>query len=352
LFDLHLCPTCLAAAGSTSAAASSSLTAGLSALSNPFKIRLSRAAEEGSGLKDYSPNMVLIEPLASMSQIEDFLWPRVMGGGASAATAAAAGGAGADDPRSRQAAAAAAATAAAAGRPEASVNAAAARASAAAAAAATEAAAAAAAAAAGGSRPGSGGGGRRGRQAASEKQPIPQRRLTRAQARLAAEAEVLGQGTAAAEEQEEQAGDPAAEARRQLAAVAAAEAAVAALAAAEREALMEEEMLVGGADGEEGERVVIWVAACACQLCQSPACPRGSRCWHHCYLPLVGGPPPVLSCPEASDPPQSCCPALPALQSMMRMRRWRGIMWRERMKSTMKRVSEAQRLSYPYCCCL
>ncbi|EFN52034.1 hypothetical protein CHLNCDRAFT_54617, partial [Chlorella variabilis] len=60
------------------AAASGSLTAGLSALSSPLKMRLSRAGDE-PGLRDYSANMVLIEPLASMSQIEEFLWPLACG---------------------------------------------------------------------------------------------------------------------------------------------------------------------------------------------------------------------------------------------------------------------------------
>ncbi|KAL4436702.1 hypothetical protein ABPG75_003841 [Micractinium tetrahymenae] len=236
----------------TTSGASSSLAAGLAALSNPFKIRLSRAGDE-PGLRDYATNMVLIEPLASMAQIEDFLWPRVMGGGG--ATAAAAGAAGADDPRSRQAAAAAARSAGGAAPAEPSVNAAA-RANAAAAAveaaaaAAAEAAAAAAAAASRNSQPGDGG--RRGRRPASREQPIPQRRMTRAQARLAAEAEVAGQGAGSEEEQR-------AAMQRELevaqaAAARAAEAAAAALAEAERQAMMEEEeMLVGGAGAHDEE---------------------------------------------------------------------------------------------------
>jgi len=57
-------------------AGSSSLTAGLSALSNPFKIRLTRSSGE-TQLRDYGSNVVLIEPLASLKQVEDFLWPRV-----------------------------------------------------------------------------------------------------------------------------------------------------------------------------------------------------------------------------------------------------------------------------------
>ena len=56
--------------------ASGSISAGLAALSNPFKIRLTRHVAE-SKLKDYSSNVVLIEPLASMNQVEEFLWQRV-----------------------------------------------------------------------------------------------------------------------------------------------------------------------------------------------------------------------------------------------------------------------------------
>lgn len=65
-----------------------SLSAGLAALSNPFKIRLCRAGDE-TGLKDYGSNVVLIEPLASLVQVEDFLWPRVQMSAAEAETGAA-----------------------------------------------------------------------------------------------------------------------------------------------------------------------------------------------------------------------------------------------------------------------
>eukprot|EP00887_Chlorella_sp_A99_P008099 scaffold12.g8099.t1 len=153
--------------------ASSSLSAGLAALSNPLKIRLSRAGDEGA-LRDYSANQVLIEPLASMSQIEDFLWPRVNTGSSAAATPAAA--AAGDDLRSREARRASGR--AASGPPEASVNAGAAL--------------AATGAAPGGGLPG--GGARRGAAPPSQNRPIPSRRLTRAQARAAAEAEIAGQG--------------------------------------------------------------------------------------------------------------------------------------------------------------
>eukprot|EP00245_Coleochaete_scutata_P015662 TRINITY_DN706_c0_g1_i1.p1 TRINITY_DN706_c0_g1~~TRINITY_DN706_c0_g1_i1.p1 ORF type:complete len:1941 (-),score=419.45 TRINITY_DN706_c0_g1_i1:667-6414(-) len=55
---------------------SGSITAGLRALTQPFKLRLTRAANEKL-LRDYSSNIVLIEPLATLAQVEDFLWLRV-----------------------------------------------------------------------------------------------------------------------------------------------------------------------------------------------------------------------------------------------------------------------------------
>ncbi|KAK9798991.1 hypothetical protein WJX73_009807 [Symbiochloris irregularis] len=54
----------------------SALTFGLAALSQPFQLRLARAAHERQ-LGDYGCNTVLIEPLATMFAVEDFLWPRV-----------------------------------------------------------------------------------------------------------------------------------------------------------------------------------------------------------------------------------------------------------------------------------
>ncbi|AQK67594.1 Putative hect E3 ubiquitin ligase [Zea mays] len=54
----------------------SRLTSGLSALAQPFKLRLSRAQGEKS-LRDYSSNIVLIDPFASLASVEEFLWPRV-----------------------------------------------------------------------------------------------------------------------------------------------------------------------------------------------------------------------------------------------------------------------------------
>lgn len=61
---------------STGSSASASLSAGLAALSNPFKIRFVRHAEDSS-LRDFGGSVVLIEPLASLTQVEDFLWNRV-----------------------------------------------------------------------------------------------------------------------------------------------------------------------------------------------------------------------------------------------------------------------------------
>ena len=61
---------------SRSSSGSSRLSYGLSALSQPFKLRLCRAPGEKS-LRDYSSNVVLIDPLASLAAIEEFLWPRV-----------------------------------------------------------------------------------------------------------------------------------------------------------------------------------------------------------------------------------------------------------------------------------
>lgn len=73
-----------------------SLTSGLQALAQPFKLRLCRGAHE-SQLRDYSSNVVLIEPLATISAVEDFLWLRVY---RSPSSAGAAGGAEAERGRS------------------------------------------------------------------------------------------------------------------------------------------------------------------------------------------------------------------------------------------------------------
>ncbi|KAG0473153.1 hypothetical protein HPP92_015010 [Vanilla planifolia] len=64
---------------SRSAGGSTRLSSGLSALSQPFKLRLCRAQGEKS-LRDYSSNIVLIDPLASLAAVEEFLWPRIQRG--------------------------------------------------------------------------------------------------------------------------------------------------------------------------------------------------------------------------------------------------------------------------------
>ena len=61
---------------SFNASEGSSLSSGLAALTQPFKLRLVRADHEKQ-LKDYATNVVLIEPLASMTAVEDFLWSKV-----------------------------------------------------------------------------------------------------------------------------------------------------------------------------------------------------------------------------------------------------------------------------------
>ncbi|CAN8065178.1 unnamed protein product [Agarophyton chilense] len=57
----------------------SSVNSGLRQLTQPFKLRLKRAASDAGGenLRDYSNHIVLIEPLATMASVQDFLWPRV-----------------------------------------------------------------------------------------------------------------------------------------------------------------------------------------------------------------------------------------------------------------------------------
>ncbi len=60
----------------------SSVHSGLRQLSQPFKLKLKRATSEDAAgeLKDYSHHIVLIEPLATMASVQDFLWPRVSSG--------------------------------------------------------------------------------------------------------------------------------------------------------------------------------------------------------------------------------------------------------------------------------
>lgn len=66
---------------------SGDLTAGLKLLAQPLKLRLVRDSEDAS-LTDYSGNVVLIEPLATINAVEDFLWNKVHPGHAAAASAA------------------------------------------------------------------------------------------------------------------------------------------------------------------------------------------------------------------------------------------------------------------------
>jgi len=58
------------------------ILAGLSALSQPVKLRFCRAEGETS-LQDYSSNMILIDSLANLAAVEEFLWPRIQIGEAS-----------------------------------------------------------------------------------------------------------------------------------------------------------------------------------------------------------------------------------------------------------------------------
>ncbi|XP_049374949.1 E3 ubiquitin-protein ligase UPL3-like [Solanum verrucosum] len=61
---------------SRSSTGNARLSSGLSVLSQPFKLRLCRAQGEKT-LRDYSSNVLLIDPLASLVAIEEFLWARV-----------------------------------------------------------------------------------------------------------------------------------------------------------------------------------------------------------------------------------------------------------------------------------
>ncbi|KAJ1270393.1 hypothetical protein BS78_06G049000 [Paspalum vaginatum] len=76
LSSLERFPVVLSHSGRAPTLGGSRLVTGLGALSQPFKLRLCRALGEKS-LKDYSSNIVLIDPLASLASVEEFLWPRV-----------------------------------------------------------------------------------------------------------------------------------------------------------------------------------------------------------------------------------------------------------------------------------
>ena len=56
--------------------ASGDLTAGLKLLAQPLKLRLTRD-ESDTSIGDYGGNVVLIEPLATINAVHDFLWPKV-----------------------------------------------------------------------------------------------------------------------------------------------------------------------------------------------------------------------------------------------------------------------------------
>eukprot|EP00177_Eucheuma_denticulatum_P000824 GFKZ01001487.1.p1 GENE.GFKZ01001487.1~~GFKZ01001487.1.p1 ORF type:complete len:2018 (-),score=174.68 GFKZ01001487.1:559-6612(-) len=56
------------------------MSSGLRQLAQPLKLRLKKSsADTATSLLDYSQHVVLIEPLATMASIEEFLWPRVGG---------------------------------------------------------------------------------------------------------------------------------------------------------------------------------------------------------------------------------------------------------------------------------
>ncbi|GBG69914.1 hypothetical protein CBR_g4741 [Chara braunii] len=76
LSSLERFPVLVSHTPRSSAGGGGSVTAGLNALTQPFKLRLCRASHD-KVLRDYSSNIVLIEPLATLAAVEDFLWQRV-----------------------------------------------------------------------------------------------------------------------------------------------------------------------------------------------------------------------------------------------------------------------------------
>ncbi|XP_020591855.1 E3 ubiquitin-protein ligase UPL3-like [Phalaenopsis equestris] len=76
LSSLERFPVVLSHPSRSSSGGSARLSSGLGALSQPFKLRLYRAQGEKS-LRDYSSSVVLIDPLATLAAVEEFLWPRV-----------------------------------------------------------------------------------------------------------------------------------------------------------------------------------------------------------------------------------------------------------------------------------
>ncbi|KAK4764814.1 hypothetical protein SAY86_025904 [Trapa natans] len=75
LSSLERFPVVLSHSSRTSAS-SGRLSSGIGALFHPLKLRLCRAQGEKS-IRDYSSNVVLIDPLATLAAVEDFLWPRI-----------------------------------------------------------------------------------------------------------------------------------------------------------------------------------------------------------------------------------------------------------------------------------
>uniref|UniRef100_A0A7S4P489 HECT-type E3 ubiquitin transferase n=1 Tax=Guillardia theta TaxID=55529 RepID=A0A7S4P489_GUITH len=81
--------------------ATGDITAGIKLLAQPLKIRLVRDAGE-SGIADYGNNVVLIEPLATIKAVHDFLWPKVSQGSEEAEHSSPAMGAAGFDDRSEE----------------------------------------------------------------------------------------------------------------------------------------------------------------------------------------------------------------------------------------------------------
>lgn len=80
-------PVCISDSSSRSAQGSgSSMSSGLRQLLQPFKLCLRRVAPAAGGddLRDYSHHVVLIEPMATMASVQDFLWQRVQARGTGA----------------------------------------------------------------------------------------------------------------------------------------------------------------------------------------------------------------------------------------------------------------------------
>ena len=75
--DLSIAVTSIQPSSSRRGRDNSADDANLVGLVRPFKIRFKLAADSTDGLSNYSNNVVLVEPFATLSAIEDFLYPRV-----------------------------------------------------------------------------------------------------------------------------------------------------------------------------------------------------------------------------------------------------------------------------------